>query len=52
MILMMKNAINQNFMTATNEELYFVSADLGEVLHYIETHKPEELHLSKLKDVK
>lgn len=52
MIEMMKNAIRQNFMTAANEELYFVSDDADAVLNYIETHKPEDLDLSALKDVK
>lgn len=52
MIEMMKNAIDQNFMTAANEELYFVSDDADAVLNYIETHKPEDLNLSALKDVK
>ena len=52
MIEMMKNAINQSFMTAANEELYFVSEDANAVLNYIETHKPEILDLSTLKDVK
>lgn len=52
MIELMKNAIAQNFMTAANEELYFVSDDADAVLNYIETHKPEDLDLSALKDVK
>lgn len=52
MIEMMKNAIRQNFMTAANEELYFVSDDADAVLNYIETHKPEDLDLRALKDVK
>lgn len=52
MIAMLKNAIKQNFMTAANEELYFVSDNAKEVLDYIETHIPTPMDLARLKEVK
>lgn len=52
LIALLENAIEKNFMTEANRELYFVSDNIDETLEYIENYKPVEFSLDQFKDIK
>ncbi len=52
LIALLENAIEKNFMTEANRELYFVSDNIDETLEYIENYKPVEFSLNQFKDIK
>lgn len=52
LIALLGNAIEKNFMTEANRELYFVSDNIDETLEYIENYKPVEFSLNQFKDIK
>lgn len=52
LIELLDNAIEKNFMTEANRELYFVSESIEETLDYIENYVPVEMALNEFKDIK
>ena len=52
LIALLDNAIEKNFMTEANRELYFVSTSIEETLDYIENYVPVEMALNEFKDIK
>lgn len=52
LIALLENAIEKNFMTEANRELYFVSDSIDEVLNYVESYVPVEFSLNQFKDIK
>ena len=40
-----------NFMTEENNKLYEVFTDVDKMLDYIESYKPYEVDISKMKDI-
>lgn len=52
LIALLENAIEKNFMTEANRELYFVSDSIDEVLNYVESYVPVEFSLDQFKDIK
>lgn len=52
LIELLDNAIEKNFMTESNRQLYFVSESIEETLNYLETYVPVEMALNEFKDIK
>lgn len=52
LIELLDNAIEKNFMTESNRQLYFVSESIEETLNYLETYVPVEFSLDQVKDIK
>ena len=52
LIELLDNAIEKNFMTESNRQLYFVSKSIEETLDYIENYVPVEMALNEFKDIK
>lgn len=47
----LKKTVDENFMTEENNKLYEVFTDVDKMLDYIESYKPYEVDISKMKDI-
>ena len=47
-----QNSIDENFLSDECRKMFFISNDCEEILNYIENYRPEDMPVSKFKDIK